>query len=102
MLSEQSVFGTHGVAAITYDIATHFGLHVLIKGKKVIIHEHNIRNLPNVVMVKQGFSLANPLPLNLFSHRTLMNGRTGGGRSMPKRESSIQRLVFWRGYRPAL
>jgi hypothetical protein len=74
MLSEQSVLGTRGVVAITYDIATRFGLHILIRDKNAIIHENLIRNVTDVVMAKQGFFLTTPLPLNLLSHRTFMNG----------------------------
>ena len=74
MLSEQSVLGTREVVAITCYIATHLGLHILTQGEIAIIHEHLTHDVTDVVMAKQGFSLATPLPLNFLGHRTFMCG----------------------------
>ncbi|HEY4034505.1 MAG TPA: hypothetical protein VGL94_11140 [Ktedonobacteraceae bacterium] len=76
MLSEQSVLGTREVVAITCYIAIHLGLHILTQGENAIIHEHLTHDVTDVVMAKQGFSLATPLPLNFLGHRTFMCGES--------------------------
>lgn len=78
MLSEQSVLGTRGVVAITYDIATRLGLHILVQGKNAIVPEHLIRNVTDGVMAKQGFFQATPLLLNLRCHRAFVNRQWQG------------------------